>query len=129
MGPGLVALEPFLHQVVNHLLVLAALHVDEIADDEATDITQSKLTRDFICRLQVRLQNCFLDIAPTFVTASIHINGNERFGLVVHNIAAALEPNLPMKSVIDLLLHAVGFENWRRTVVKTNSVPFPPGNL
>src|SRR5439155_1072806 len=129
MGPGLVALEPFLHQVVNHLLVLAALHVDEIADDQATDITQSKLTRDFICRLQVRLQNCFLDIAPTFVAARIHINGDERFGLIDHNIAAALQPDLPMKSVIDLLLHAISFENRRRTVVKADSISCAPGNL
>ena len=33
MRPGFIAVEPFLHQTVNCLLIFTALHVDEIADD------------------------------------------------------------------------------------------------
>ena len=129
MSFGLVTLEPFLHQVIDHLLVLPAFHVDEIANDQTANIAQPKLTRDFICRLQICLQNCFFDIAPTFVPAGIHINRDQGFSLVNHNIAAAPQPDLPMKSVVDLLLHAVTFENRRCAVIKMNSVPRSPRNL
>ena len=126
MSLGFIALQLFLHQVVDHLLVFTAFHVDEVGDDQAANIAQSKLTRDFIRCFQVRLQNRFLDVASTFVTAGIHINRHQRFRLVYHNVAAALEPDLPMEGVIDLLLHAIGFENWRRAIVKVNSIACSP---
>ena len=66
MGLGLVALEPLLHQVVNHLLVSAALHVDEIADDQAADVAESKLSRNLVSRLKICLQDCLFDVAATF---------------------------------------------------------------
>src|SRR5437867_2081613 len=34
-----------------------------------------------------------------------------------------------MEGVVDLFLHAVGFEDWRSAVVKMDSVPSPPRNL
>ena len=55
MRPGLIALEPFFHQVVHHLLVFSALHIDEIANNQTADIAQPKLARDLICRLQIGL--------------------------------------------------------------------------
>src|SRR5206468_2898023 len=88
------------------------------AYDQPTDIAQPKLAGDFIRRLQVCLQNCFLHIAPALVPASIHINRYQRFGLVDYNIAATLQPNLPVKSVVNLFLHAVSLKNRRRTIVK-----------
>jgi len=36
---------------------------------------------------------------------------------------------LPVESIIDLLLHAVSFENWRRGVVEMNSIPGAPRDL
>ena len=121
--------KPLLHQVVNRLLIFTTFHVDEIADDQTTDIAQPKLTRDFICRLQVRLQNCLLHIAPPFVTARIHVDRYQCFGFVDHNVAATLQPNLPVKSVVDLFLHAVSLENRRRAVVKMDPIPRAPRNL
>src|SRR4029453_8407666 len=46
-----------------------------------------------------------------------------------HNVASAFQPDLPMESVIDLLLHAVSFENRRCCVIKMNSISCPPRYL
>ena len=129
MRLGFVALQVFLHQIVNRLLIPAVFHVDEIADDEAPDIAQAQLPRDFVRRFEIGLENCFLDVAPAFVPARIHVHRHERFGFVDHDIAAALQPDLAMKRVVDLLLHTEGLEDRRSAVVKLDAVPGPARNL
>ena len=109
--------------------VFAALHVDEIAYDQTTDITQPKLTGDFVRRFQVCLQNRFLYVAPTLVAASVDVDGHQGLSLVDHNVAAAFEPHLPMKGVVDLFLHAIGLENRRGAVVKADAIARPAGNV
>ena len=108
------------------MLVFAALHIDEIANDEPTDVPQPQLPRNFIGRFQIGLQDCLFDIARTFIATGIHVDGNERFRFINDNVAAALQPNLTMKCIVDLLLHAEGFENWRRAVVKVKAVAGTP---
>src|SRR5439155_18290694 len=46
-----------------------------------------------------------------------------------HNIPATLQPNLPVKSIVNLFLHTVSLENRRRTVIKMDPIPRAPGNL
>ena len=125
MGLGLVALESFFHQAVNRLLVFPALHVDEIADDEAADVSQAKLPRDLIRGFEVRLQDRFLDVAPAFVPAGVHVDGDQRFGFVDHNVTAAFQPHLAMERVIDLFLDPERLEDRRRPVVNLDPVPGP----
>ena len=75
---GFVTLQPFPHQLINQLLVFAALHIDEIADDEPADVPQSQLARNFIRCLQIGLKDCLFDIAGTFVASSVHVDGDKR---------------------------------------------------
>src|SRR6476619_5808954 len=126
---GLVALQPFPHPAIDHLLVLAVLHVDEIADDQTSDIAQPKLARNLVGGFEIGLQNCLLDIAPTFVATGVYIHRDQRFGLVDYDIAATFQPNLTMKSIVDLLLHAEGLENRDGAVVKLDSVFRAPRNF
>src|SRR5436190_21043121 len=126
MGFGFVALQPLPHQLVNELLVLSALHIDKVADDQSTDVSKSQLARNFISRLQIRLQNCLFYVACAFVAAGIHVDRNERFGLINDNVTAASQPNLTMESVVDLFLHTEGFENRGSTVVKMKPVARTP---
>ena len=85
-----------------------------------TDVAQSKLARDFVRRFQIGLQDGLLDVAPAFVASGVHIDRHQRFSLVNHDVAAALQPDLPMKCVVDLFLHAVSFENRSSTVIVAN---------
>src|SRR2546430_16078454 len=129
MRPVFITAEPLLNQIENRLLVSPTLHIDEVAYDQTTDVAQPKLARDFICRLEVGLQNCSFHIASPFIAAGIHINGYQRFSLINHDIPATVEPDLPVKCVVDLFLHTVSLENRRSTAVKTNPLTRAPGNL
>ena len=93
------------------MLILAALHVDEVADDQAADIAQTELARDFIGRFEIGLQNGLLDIAPALVATCIYVDGDQRFGFVDDDVAAAFQPHLAMKSIVDLFLHSEGLED------------------
>ena len=117
------------HPRVNRLLVAAVLHVDEVADDETADVAQTELTRDLVCRLQIGLQNRLLDVRATLVTPGVHVHCDERFGFVDHDVAAAWQPDLAMKGVVDLFLDAEGFENRRRAVIKLDPAFGASGNL
>src|SRR4029077_10264045 len=68
-------------------------------------------------------------VTPTFVASGVHIDGDQSFSLVDHNIAAALEPDLPMKCVINLLLHTVSLKNRGSTIGVANTVSRAPGDL
>ena len=117
-----VALQALAHPVVDLLLISAILHVDEVANDEPADIAQTQLARDFISCLQVGLQDCFLDIATAFVASGIYVHRNQRLGLIDHDVAAALQPDLTMKGIVDLFLHAEGFKDWRGAVIGFHSL-------
>lgn len=86
----LVAAQPVAHPMVNHLLILAALHVDEIADDESADVAETKLARNFVDGFEVGLENRFLDVAAAFVATGVHVDGNKRVNFIDHDVAAAL---------------------------------------
>ena len=111
------------------MLIPAVLHVDEIADDQTADVAQSKLTRDFVRRFEVGLQNGSINIASAFVATGVDVDSHQRLGFVDHDVTAAPEPDLSMKGVIDLFLNTVGFEDWRRAFIKMNPIARPARNL
>ena len=96
---------------------------------EAADVAQAQLARDFVGRFEVGLQDRFLDIAPAFVAAGVDVDGDERFGFVDHDVAAAFQPDLAVKGVVDLFLHPEGFEDRRRAVVMFDPALRAPGDL
>src|SRR5205085_5143671 len=85
--------------------------------------------RDLIRGFEVRLQDRFLDVAPALVPAGVHVDGDQRFGFVDHNVTAAFQPHLAMERVIDLFLDPERLEDRRRPVVKLDPVPGPARNL
>ena len=105
------------------------LHVDEVTDDQAANVPQSQLARDLVRGFEIRLQNRFLHVASAFVAAGVHVDGDQRFGFVDHDVTPAFQPDLTMKRVIDLFLHAKRFEDGRSSIVKLKPVPRAPRNL
>ena len=87
------------------------------------------MARDFVGGFQVGLQNRLFDVAAAFVSAGVYVDGDERLGFVDHDVAAAFQPDLAMKGVVDLFLHAEGLEDRRGAVVKLDAVARAPRNL
>src|SRR5450830_2075773 len=57
-----VVLERVLHPPLDRAVVAALIHVDEVDDDEAGEIAQPQLPRDFIRRLAIGLERGVLDV-------------------------------------------------------------------
>jgi hypothetical protein len=79
-------------------LILAALHVDEVADDQPADVAQPKLARDLIRRFEICLQDRLLNVAPALVAAGVYVDGYERFRFIDYDVTAALQPDLRWKA-------------------------------
>ena len=59
------------------------------------------------------------------VAAGIDVDGDERLGLVDDDVTAARQPDLAVKGVVDLLLHAVPLEDRRRLGVMLDAALGP----
>ena len=87
------------------------------------------MSGDLVGRFQVGLQNRFLDVAPAFVSTGIHVDRDQSFGFVNHDIAAAFEPDLTMKGVVDLSLYAERLEDGRRPIVIMQTIARTTRNI
>ena len=92
------------------MLIFAALHIDEIANDQTADISEPELACNFIHGLHVGLEDGFFDIPCAFIATGINVDSNKSLGFIDHDVTAALEPDLTMKSVVDLFLDSIFFK-------------------
>ena len=111
MGAGLVALEAFFDACVNGLLILAILHVDEVGNDQSTDIAEAELTGNFLGGFEVCLKDGFFHVLRPLVAAGVDIHRDHGLGLIDDNVAAAGQPDLAVEGGVDLGLHAEAFED------------------
>ena len=100
-----------LAKLVEHrVLVLLVIHVDEIDNDDAAEITQPQLAGRHQCRLKVGFENRVVEIATTDKTAGIDINGGQRLGLIDNQIAAGFQINAACQRFLNLILHTIEVE-------------------
>src|SRR5437867_1592126 len=102
MGLGAIAFEPFLHAMIDLLLVAARLHVDEIEHDQTAHVAQAELPADFIGGFEIDLEDGGFLVFAAFVAAGVDVDGHERLGFVDDDIAAALEMDLAGKGALQL---------------------------
>ena len=72
------------------VFVFFAIHVNEVNNDNTAKVTQSQLPRNRLCGFKIGFENSVIETAPGHKPASVHINGDERFGLVDDDVAARL---------------------------------------
>jgi len=86
-----VATQSLFQRLHDFLPVAALVHVDEIDDDDATQIAQPYLAHDFLDRINVGFDDrVFETRCLANILAGIHIDRNQRFRLVNDNVAATL---------------------------------------
>ena len=75
--------------------VLALVHVDEVDDDDATQVAEADLANDFGDGVEVGLEDCVLEPGGfADVLAGVDVDGDEGFRLVDDDGAAGFEPDL-----------------------------------
>ena len=104
LHPGAVVVERLAKAVLHLALVLLRLHVDEVDDDQAAEVTQAELAGDFIGCLEVGARSGFLDVVPFGGARRVDVDGNQRFGMVDDHRAARGQADLPRESRLDLVL-------------------------
>ena len=113
LGLGLVALQAVLHGFVHGLLVLPMAHVDEVHHHQAADVAQAELSGDFIGGFQVGVQNGLVQVLGALVAPGVHVNGDQGFRLVNHQVAAAGQEHLALEGFVDLFFNPQFFKDGR----------------
>lgn len=111
LGLGVVLFQIALQRGQHLFLVLVALHVDEIDDDDAAQIAQPQLAGNGLRRFQIGFENGFFQIAAADVAAGVDVDSRHRFGLVEHQMAAGFEFDLAVQRLADLVLDVVNVEH------------------
>src|SRR5205807_1164867 len=94
LGRRAISAQGLLQRLHNFLPVAALVHVNEVDNDDAAQIAQPDLPHDFPNGVYIRLHDgVFQARRLAHIFAGIHIDGYQRFRLVDHDVATALEPN------------------------------------
>ncbi len=105
-------LHPFLDQPV----VAPAFHVDEVDDDQPGEVAQPQLARHLVGGFQVGLQRGFLDPTLPRGPAGVHVDGDQRFRLVDHQVTAGAQLHRRLHHPVQLGFHALPGEQRLRLV-------------
>ena len=79
-------------------------HIDEVDNDQATQIAQTQLTGNFVGCFQVGLQCCLFDIAALGCAGRVDINRGQRFCRVDNNGAAGWQTDFTLECGFNLAL-------------------------
>ncbi len=99
-----------LEDVADFLLELAAVfflpQIDEVDHDHPAHVAQPELSADFLGGHEVQLQRVGLRILVRPEAAGVHVDGDQRLGLVDHQRAALFQLDLPGVNLLNLILDA-----------------------
>ena len=102
LDAGAVGFEAFAYPFFHGALVLGRGHIDEVDDDQATDIAQTQLAGDFLGCFQVGLQGGFLDVAALGGARRVDVDGHQCFGVVDDDGAAGGQLHFTFEGGLDL---------------------------
>ena len=97
--------------------VLRLVHVDEVDDDQAAQIAQAHLAGHFVGGFEVGAGGRFLDVAALDGAGRVHVDRNQRFGVVDHDRAAARQLHRAGIGRFDLVLDLEAAEQRRVVAV------------
>ena len=109
--------QAFLQPALDRAVVALLVHVDEVDDDQAGEVAQAELPRDFLGGLHVGLERGVLDVMLAGGAPGIDVDGDQRLGLVEHDVAARLELHHRREHGVELALDPVAGEDRQRVAV------------
>ena len=124
---GLVVGHSGFHFVENLSLITFVLHVDEVDDDQSTQVAKAHLAGDFHSRFHVGLQNeIFSILAVTLVTAGVDVDGNQGFRFLHYDLPTGRQKHATHEGLFDLAFHVKPFED-RYLLVEKGDLGFGLG--
>ena len=127
LDAGAILLDRIAQALFDIAIVAAVFHVDEVDDDQAGEVAQPELAADFVGGFQIGLARGLLDGMFARGAARVHVDRDQRLGLVDDDVAArfqrhggrehrielgfdmhALEQRNGVVVVLDVAAHGVG---------------------
>ena len=108
-------------------LVALVLHVDEVDDDEASEVAQPQLAGDLVGRLGIGVKRRLLDVVALGGSRRVDVDRDERLGVVDHDRASGGERHLARVGGLDLMLDLEAREQ-RHVVAVTLHPPHVVGH-
>ena len=112
----------FLHAPFHHGVILVRLHIDEVDDNQPGQVAQAQLAGDFFRRFHIRAQGRVFDMPVARGAARIHVNRDQRFGLVDHHVTAGTQLHHGRMHRIQLLVHVMAREKRRSIAVQAHLI-------
>ncbi len=106
LDAGAIVLQALLELALDRPIVPVLLHVDEVDHDEAGKVAQAQLAGPSPRSLHIGAQGSVLDVVLARGAARVHIDRDERFGLVEHDVAARFQVHDIREHLIELPLDA-----------------------
>ena len=97
-------------------------HINEINDDDAADISQSKLVGNFLNSLHIGFKDCLFKIFAAHVAAGVYIYNRQCLSGFNDDIAAGAQPHFLFQSTADIYFYAIGIQQRYLIVVMHNPV-------
>ena len=117
LDTGPVEAQRFLQALFDFTLVAAAFHVDEVDDDQATQVAQPHLAGHLLGGLHVGAEGGFLDVRATGGAGRVHVDGDQRLGVVDDHGTARGQRHDPRIGGLDLVLDLEAREQRRGVTV------------
>ena len=109
-------LQPALDVAVVALL----LHVDEVDHDQAGEVAQLDLARDFVSRFLVCVERGFFDGEFARRLTGVDVDRDQRFGLVDHQIAAGAQVDVRAEHGVQLPLDLEAVKQRLRLLIQSH---------
>src|SRR6266404_6349888 len=120
-GPGAVLRKLRLEALEDLAAVLRVFHVDEIHDEDASEVPQADLPRDLGDRFEVRLEDRVFERVAANELAGVDVDRDERFGLVDDDRYPGSERDPVLQGVLELRLDAEPLEERLRLFVQPDA--------
>ena len=101
---GAVVAQSVAQAVFNFALVLGRFHIDEIDDDQTTEIAQPQLAGDFVSRFAVGAEGRFFDVVALGRAGGVHVDRHQGFGVVDDDGATRWQGHVAPVGGFDLVL-------------------------
>ncbi len=101
-----------LQAIFNLTLVFRAFHVDKIDHDQATQVTQTQLTRHLFGRFQVGVECGGFDISPARGACGVDVDGYQCFSVINNDRAAGRKRDSTRIRGFNLVFNLETREQW-----------------
>jgi hypothetical protein len=106
LDAGAVLTQAVAELALDRAVVPLLVHVDEVDDDQAREVAEPELTSDFFGGFEIGLERGIFDMVFTGRAARVHVDRNQRFGLVDDNVAAGSQRHCRREHRVQLALDA-----------------------